>query len=87
MCERKAGTLKMLLEEGMKSMPETMGSVVKKTVLAAERLGLRITDEKAREAIARENDDYIADAFNPLTPVPDIPKETVERYAESLLAK
>jgi hypothetical protein len=68
-------------------MPETMGSVVEKVVLAAERLGLRITDEKAREAIARENDDYITDAFNPLTPVPDIPEETVERYAQSLLAK
>ena len=68
-------------------MPETMGSVVKKTVLAAERLGLRISDEKAREAIARENDDYITDAFNPVTPVPDIPKETIDRYAESLLDK
>ena len=68
-------------------MSETMGSVVKKVVLAAEQLGLRITDEQAREAITRENDDFITDAFNPMTPMPDIPKETIDRYAESLLDK
>ena len=68
-------------------MSETMGSLVRKVVLAAEKLGLRITEEKARQAIARENDDFIADAFNPVTPMPDIPAETIARYAESLLDK
>jgi hypothetical protein len=48
-------------------------------------MGLRVTDEQAREAIARENDDYITAAFNPMTPVPDLPTETIDRYAESLL--
>lgn len=66
-------------------MSETMGSVVKKVVLAAERMGMRVTNEQAREAIARENGDFVIDAFNPMTPLPDIPKETVDRYAESLL--
>jgi len=66
-------------------MSETMGSAVKKVVLAAERMGLRVTDEQAREAIARENDEYVIDVFNPMTPIPDLPKETIDRYAESLL--
>lgn len=66
-------------------MSETMGSAVKRVVLAVERMGLRVTDEQARKAIARENDDYVINVFNPTTPVPDIPKETIDRYAESLL--
>jgi hypothetical protein len=64
-----------------------MGSVVRKVVIAAAQLGLRITDEQARKAIARENDDFSIDAFNPTTPMPETPKETIDRYAESLLAK
>ena len=68
-------------------MSETMGSVVRKVVLAARRLGLRITEEQARQAIARENDDFFKDAFNPTTPMPDIPQKTIDRYAESLLDK
>ena len=67
-------------------MSETMGSVISKVVLAAERMGLSVTDEQAREAVARENGDYVIDAFNPMTPMPDLPRETVDRYAESLLA-
>jgi hypothetical protein len=66
-------------------MPETMGSVVEKVILAAERVGLRVTDAQAREAIARENDEFVINTFNPRMPVPDIPKETIDRYAESLL--
>ena len=65
-------------------MSETMGSVINKVVLAAERMGLLVTDKQAREAIARQNDDYVIDAFNPLTPMPDLPGETIDRYAESL---
>jgi hypothetical protein len=67
-------------------MSETMGSVINKVMLAAERMGLRITYEQAREAIARENADYVIDVFNAVTPVPDVPKQTIDRYAESLLA-
>jgi hypothetical protein len=66
-------------------MSETMGSVINKVVLAAERMGLLVTDKQAREAVARQNDDYVIDAFNPMTPMPDIPRETIDRYAESLL--
>jgi hypothetical protein len=40
-------------------MSETMGSVVKKVVLADKRIGLQVTDAQAREAIARENNDYV----------------------------
>jgi hypothetical protein len=65
-------------------MSETMGSVINKVVLAAERMGLLVTDKQAREAIARQNDDYVIDAFNPVTPMPDLPRETIDRYAESL---
>jgi hypothetical protein len=66
-------------------MPETMGSVVEKVILAAERVGLRVTDAQAREAIARQNDEFVINTFNPLMPVPDISEETIDRYAESLL--
>ena len=66
-------------------MSETMGSVVKKVVLAAEQMGLLVTDAQAREAIARENDDYVINVFTPTTPVPDLPQKTIDRYAESLL--
>jgi hypothetical protein len=66
-------------------MSETMGSAVKKVVLAAARMGLLVTDTQAREAIARENDEYVIDAFNPMTPVLDLSEETIDRYAESLL--
>ncbi|WP_348262883.1 hypothetical protein P8935_24225 [Telmatobacter sp. DSM 110680] len=66
-------------------MSETMGSAVKRVVLAVERMGLRVTDEQAREAIARENDEYVINVFSPMTPVPSLPKETIDRYAESLL--
>jgi hypothetical protein len=66
-------------------MSETMGSVVKKVVLAAERLGLLVTEAQAREAIACVNDDYTLNVFTPTTPVPDLPRETIDRYAESLL--
>ena len=66
-------------------MTETMGSVVKKVVLADERMGLHVTNEQARKAIARENDEYVINAFNPMMPVPAVPKETIDRYAESLL--
>jgi hypothetical protein len=66
-------------------MSETMGSAVKKVVLAAGRMGLLVTDAQAREAIARENDEYIINAFNPMTPIPDLPNETIDRYAESML--
>jgi hypothetical protein len=67
-------------------MSETMGSVINKVVLAAERMGLLVTDEQAREAIARQNDDYVADAYNPVTPYrTDLPRETIDRYAQSLL--
>ena len=62
-----------------------MGSVVQKVVLAAERMGLIVTEAQAREAIARVNDDYVINVFTPTTPVPDLPKETINRYAESLL--
>jgi hypothetical protein len=48
-------------------------------------MGLVVTDAQAREAIARENDDYVINVFNPTTPVPDLPNETIDRYAESLL--
>jgi hypothetical protein len=64
---------------------ETMGSTVRKVVLAAERMGLLVTDVQAREAIARHNDDYVINIFNPMTPVPDLPRQTIDRYAESLL--
>jgi hypothetical protein len=67
-------------------MSETMGSVVKKVVLADKRIGLQVTDAQAREAIARENNDYVINTFNPLMPVPDVSSETIDRYAESLLA-
>jgi hypothetical protein len=66
-------------------MSETMGSAVKKVVLAAERMGLLVTDAQAREAIARENDEYVIGAFNPMTPIPELSGETIDRYAESLL--
>ena len=66
-------------------MSETMGSAVKKVVLAAGRMGLLVTDAQAREAIARENDEYVINVFNPMTPIPDISSETIDRYAESLL--
>jgi hypothetical protein len=64
---------------------ETMGSAVKKVVLAAERMGLLVTDAQAREAIACENDEYVINVFSPTTPVPDLPKKTIDHYAESLL--
>jgi hypothetical protein len=67
-------------------MAETMGSVVKRVVLADMRIGLQVTDAQAREAIARENNDYVRNTFNPLMPVPDVSSETIDRYAESLLA-
>ena len=67
-------------------MSETMGSVVKKVVLADKRIGLQVTDAQAREAIARENNDYVINTFNPLMPVPAVSSETIDRYAESLLA-
>ena len=66
-------------------MSEKMGSVINKVVRAAEQMGLRVTDEQAREAVARENADYVIDAFNPMTPVADIPQPTIDRIAESLL--
>jgi hypothetical protein len=66
-------------------MSETMGSVVEKVVLAAKRMGLLITDAQAREAIARENDEYVIGTFNPMTPVPGLSSEIIDRYAESLL--
>lgn len=66
-------------------MSETMGSVVKKVALAAEQMGLLVTEAQAREAIALENDDYVINVFTPTTPVPELPKETIARYAESLL--
>jgi hypothetical protein len=67
-------------------MPETMGSVVKRVVLADKRIGLQITDAQAREAIARENNDYVRNIFNPMMSVPDVSSETIDRYAASLLA-
>ena len=67
-------------------MSEKMGSVINKVVRAAEQMGLRVTDEQAREAVARENADYVIDVFNAVTPVPDISRGTIDRYAESLLA-
>ena len=67
-------------------MSETMGSVVTKVVLADKRIGLQVTDAQAREAIARENNDYVINTFNPLMPVPDVSSETIDRYAKSLLA-
>jgi hypothetical protein len=67
-------------------MSETMGSVVKKVVLADKRLGLQVTDAQARKAIARENNDYVLNTFDPMMPVPDVSNETIDRYAESLLA-
>jgi hypothetical protein len=63
-----------------------MGSVVKRVVLADMRIGLQVTDAQAREAIARENNDYVRNTFNPIMPVPDVSSETIDRYAESLLA-
>jgi len=66
-------------------MSETMGSAVKKVVLAAGRMGLLVTDAQAREAIARENDEYVINVFNPMTPIPVLSSETIDRYAESLL--
>jgi hypothetical protein len=62
-----------------------MGSAVKKVVLAAARMGVLVTDAQAREAIARENDDYVINVFNPMMPVPGLSSETIDRYAESLL--
>jgi hypothetical protein len=67
-------------------MSETMGSVVKRVVLADMRIGLQVTDAQAREAIARQNNDYVRNTFNPIMPVPDVSSETIDRYAESLLA-
>jgi len=67
-------------------MSETMGSVVKRVVLADMRIGLQVTDAQAREAIARENNDYVRNTFNPIMPVPEVSSETIDRYAESLLA-
>lgn len=67
-------------------MSETMGSVVKRVVIADKRIGLQVTDAQAREAIARENNDYVRNIFNPMMPVPDVSSETIDRYAESLLA-
>jgi hypothetical protein len=67
-------------------MSETMGSVVKRVVLADKRIGLQVTDAQAREAIARENNDYVRNTFSPTMPVPDVSSETIDRYAESLLA-
>ncbi len=66
-------------------MSETMGSAVKNVVLAAKRMGLLVTDVQAREAIARENDEFVIDTFNPMTPISDLSSETIDRYAESLL--
>jgi hypothetical protein len=66
-------------------MSETMGSAVEKVVLAAGRMGLVVTDGQAREAIARENDEYVINVFNPMTPIPDLSSENIDRYAESLL--
>jgi hypothetical protein len=60
-----------------------MGSVVK-VVLADKRIGLLITDAQAREAM-RESNNYVS-IHNPLMPVPDVSSETIDRYAESLLA-
>jgi hypothetical protein len=66
-------------------MSETMGSAVRKVVLAAKRMGLLVTDAQAREAIARENDEFVIDIFNPMTPISDLSSETIDRCAESLL--
>jgi F420-dependent methylenetetrahydromethanopterin dehydrogenase len=66
-------------------MSDTMGSVITKVVVAAERMGLRVTEKQAREAIARENADFVIDTFTPTMPVPNTARETIDRYAQSLL--
>jgi hypothetical protein len=69
-------------------MAETQGDVLNKIILAGKQLGLRVTDEKAREAIARDHEEFNTAVFNPSTSAPSVPQKSIDdavAYLESLM--
>jgi hypothetical protein len=71
----------------MMTMAETKGDVIKKVVLAASGRGKRVTDDEAREAIARQFNDFVLESFDPRTPAPNVPRKAIDDAVEFLFEK
>ena len=56
-------------------MAETKGEVVQKLANIVRESGKHVTDEQAREAIAREVNDYLTEAYDYSTPAPAMSRE------------
>jgi hypothetical protein len=65
-------------------MTESNSSIVYKVKTAAAQRGKTVTDEEAREAIAREYNEFVIDAYNPTTPAPDVSRAAIDRAVDYL---
>jgi uncharacterized NAD-dependent epimerase/dehydratase family protein len=68
------------------SMAETKGELVKKIAATVRQNGKHVTDEQAREAIAREYNDFVVEAYDPSTPAPELSREQRDEIAEHLMS-
>jgi cytochrome c-type biogenesis protein CcmH/NrfF len=58
------------------SMAETKAELVQKLASTVRQNGKHVTDEQAREALARDYGDFVAAVYDPQTPAPAISKKS-----------
>ena len=73
-------------EEYDRSMAETKGELVQKLATTVRQSGKHVTDEQAREALAREYNDFVVEAYDPSTPAPELSREQRDEIAEHLMS-
>jgi hypothetical protein len=67
-------------------MAETKAELVQKLASTVRQNGKHVTDEQAREALARDYGDFVAAVFDPSTPAPAISKNKLDEIAEYLMS-
>jgi hypothetical protein len=73
-------------EEYDRNMAETKGELVQKLATTVRQNGKHVTDEQAREAVAREYNDFVVEAYDPSTPAPELSREQRDENAEYLMS-
>jgi len=74
------------VEEYDRSMAETKGELVQKLATTVRQSGKHVTDEQAREAVAREYNDFVVEAYDPSTPAPELSRKQRDEIAEYLMS-
>ena len=66
-------------------MAETKAELVRKLASTVNQNGKHVTDEQVRDALAREHNDFVTEAYDPSTPAPVMSRKQRDDIAEYLM--